>query len=101
MYDNIFGGFGYSSGIYTHKDGGVFMVDSTAWGDGCYLGSDGVEYGVDAGIIGIVSEKLIQMSNGAIGGGKIYQFTNPVTCNFKKGVFRFVSGDKYIKINTQ
>lgn len=26
----------------------------TAYGDGCYLGSDGYEYGVDAGLLGVV-----------------------------------------------
>ncbi len=31
------------------------VVGSTAYGDGCYKGSDGIEYGVDAGNIGVTS----------------------------------------------
>jgi hypothetical protein len=102
IYDKIFGGVGgYSGGFYRHNDGGFFMVDGTSWGDGCYIGSDGFEYGVDAGIIGIVSEKLIDMENSADSGGKIHTFTHPVTCRFKNGVFRFDSGYEFLKINTQ
>ena len=31
------------------------VVGSTAYGDGCYKGSDGIEYAVDAGVIGVTS----------------------------------------------
>ncbi len=102
IYDNIFGGVGgYDGGFYTHKDGGFFMVDSTAYGDGCYEGSDGFGYGVDAGIIGIVSENLIDMTNGALYGGKIHTFDKPVTCKFKGGKFTFEAGYAWLEINTQ
>jgi hypothetical protein len=102
IYDNIFGGVGgYDGGFYTHKDGGFFMVDSTAYGDGCYEGSDGFGYGVDAGIIGIVSEKLIDMTNEALYGGKIHTFDKPVTCKFKGGKFTFEAGYHWLEINTQ
>lgn len=100
MYDAIFGGFDYDSGLYTHKDGGFFMVDATAWGDGCYHGTDGFDYGVDAGVIGIVSHHLIDQNNGALDGGKIHTFTEPVKCTFKRGRFEFISGFNFFEIET-
>lgn len=33
---------------------------STAWGDGCYDGSDGNEYPVDAGLIGLVPDRFVK-----------------------------------------
>jgi hypothetical protein len=33
---------------------------STRWGDGCYAGSDGKEYPVDAGLIGLVPIELVE-----------------------------------------
>ena len=45
--------------IRTHGNGNCgpvcAVVGSTAYGDGCYKGSDGIEYGVDAGVIGVVN----------------------------------------------
>jgi hypothetical protein len=99
VYDSIFGGFNYESGYYKHKSDAFFMVDSTAYGDGLYMGTDGFEYGVDAGIIGIVSAELIDESQ-CVDGGKIYNFTAPVTCRFKNGKFIFESGSTYLSINT-
>lgn len=32
----------------------------TRWGDGCYAGSDGKEYPVDAGLIGLVPIELVE-----------------------------------------
>lgn len=34
---------------------------STAWGDGCYEGSDGNDYPVDAGLIGLVPEGFVKI----------------------------------------
>lgn len=39
----------------------AFVVASTAYGDGSYYGSDGNEYGVDAGVIGCVPIEVIEM----------------------------------------
>ncbi len=100
VYDTIFGGFGYDGGFYTHKDGGFFMVDGTAWGDGAYAGSDGFTYGVDAGIIGIVSHQLVDENNDSLCGGKFHTFTEPVKCTFKGGRFEFISGFNFFQIET-
>ena len=44
--------------VVTFDTGETVYVFSTCYGDGCYRGSDGYEYGVDAGIIGLVPEAL-------------------------------------------
>ena len=98
VYDNIFGGTGYESGIYTEKaTGRTFLVNSTAWGDGEYPGSDGKKFAVDAGIIGICPKSLMTKDDG---GGHMYTFTQPVNCRFSAGRFFFESGYKYLVVDT-
>lgn len=101
IYDTIFGGEGYTSGLYARKsDNAFFMVDNTAYGDGAYKGTDGFEYGVDAGIIGIVSRALGPESDDKVYGGKLHTFKEPVEIKFKDGMFRFNSHSKYLAIDT-
>ncbi len=98
VYDNIFGGTGYESGIYEEKGTGrIFVVDSTAYGDGMYPGSDGNEFAVDAGIIGICSKSLMAKDDG---GGHMYTFDAPVRCKFRDGRFFFSWGFKSLVIDT-
>jgi len=98
IYDNIFGGTGYCSGIYEEKaTKRVFLVSNTAFGDGMYPGSDGKEFGVDAGIIGICSVSLMEKSGN---GGHVYTFKTPVRCKFAAGRFFFTSQDKSLVIDT-
>lgn len=77
LYDELWGEqHNYNSGFYTNgKD--HFAVFHTAYGDGCYKGSNGVSYGVDAGVIGIVSERLFK-AEGPYGGTRI-EAEGPVT----------------------
>jgi hypothetical protein len=100
IYDNIFGGTGYSSGIYEEKDTGrVFLVANTAWGDGEFEGSDGKHFAVDAGIIGICCASLVKKSGE---GGHMYTFDTPVKCNFRQGMFSFFYGwHQVLDINTE
>ena len=44
----------------TDFEGHPMFASGTAYGDGSYEGSDGVVYGVDAGLIGIVPVALIK-----------------------------------------
>ncbi len=103
LYDAVYGGHGYESGLYTQKNGDpdFFMVDNTAYGDGCYNGSDGFEYGVDAGIIGIASRNLGPKDDSEVYGGQLHTFKDPVEIKFKNGVFRFNSRSKYLIIDTE
>lgn len=49
IYDEVWGDkYQYENGSYEG-----FAVHGTAYGDGTYEGTDGVSYGVDAGVIGI------------------------------------------------
>lgn len=101
IYDGIFGGHGYESGHYTQKsDGAFFVVDGTAYGDGEYRGTDGFAYGVDAGIIGIVSRSLGPEEDEKVYGGKLHTFRDPVEIKFGNGMFRFHSRSKYLAIDT-
>jgi len=58
-YEDLFGqvqGDSLVTGKFvTVKDGRKFFLGSTAYGDGGYLGSDGQEYCVDSGTIGIAA----------------------------------------------
>jgi hypothetical protein len=100
VYDKVFGGQGYEMGLYTQTGtDNFFLVDSTAYGDGLYLGSDRREFAVDAGLIGITPASCMAKNDG---GGQIYTFTNPVECRFKNGRFSFTSsnGSFYLMIDT-
>lgn len=98
VYDSIFGGKIYASGYYVMKNG-RFLVDGTAYGDGSYEASSGYTYSVDAGIIGITSLSLCNPED-TIDGGTIHEFTKPVECTFKNGIFEFSSGSWYLTIDT-
>jgi hypothetical protein len=98
-YDRIFGKIGgFSDGLYQKRDSEeFFFVAATAWGDGCYIGSDGNQFAVDAGIIGITPISCCHKDDG---GGHFYTFKKPVTCIFRRGVFTFVWSDNELVIDT-
>lgn len=98
-YEKVFGGQGYESGLYTASNGSFFMVDGTAWGDGCYEGNDKREYCVDAGIIGIASLDICRHQEDW-DGGHLHKFKNPIKLHFKGGIFTFDSGTKCLEIDT-
>ena len=97
IYDTVFGGSAYESGLYSSTNG-QFLVSNTYAGDGTYTGSDGFDYMVDAGIIGIVSSALI--SKDTIG-GKIYDFPKGVHVTMKDGIFIFQADMFDLEINTK
>ena len=98
VYDNIFGGTGYKSGIYEEKDTGrAFLVSRTAYGDGLFVGSDFKEYAVDAAIIGICSASLMAKNDG---GGHVYTFDGEITCRFMSGRFFFNWNSDSLVIDT-
>ena len=55
LYHDVWGDkLGFADGLIKTEDGQVAaVVGSTAYGDGTYYSTDGLEYGVDAGVIGI------------------------------------------------
>lgn len=60
IYSGVWGAAEYEDGEYTTPSGHKFAVASTAYGDGSYNDQDGNEYGVDAGVIGIVPWELLE-----------------------------------------
>ncbi len=99
IYEKVFGIEEYRNGYYENSKGGFFMVASTAWGDGCYKGTDKREYCVDAGIIGIASLDICRNEADWDGGHK-HTFKKPVDLTFSKGIFDFYAGSKHFVIDT-
>jgi len=98
LYSDVFGNYEYEPGLYTQGGtGNFFLVGSTAYGDGQYMGSDDRKFLVDAGIIGITPVSCMAKNDG---GGHLYTFDNPVECTFKSGRFTFVSGFTVLEIDT-
>lgn len=88
IYDNVFGGEAYERGLYS-KGNSFFLVDGTSCGDGEYEDDHGRKYLVDAGIIGICSQDLIDRKNPSVRGGQMITFKNPFQILFKEGKFSF------------
>jgi hypothetical protein len=87
VYENVLGRTGYETGIYEEKGSPrVFALERTAWDNGEFEGTDGKNFSVDAGTIGICSQSLMTKSGE---GGHIYTFPSLVRCHFKMGRFTF------------
>lgn len=72
--------------LLTLKDGREFYIMSTAYGDGCYSGSDGNTYSVDSGTIGAIPVEYLQGSEklkDAVerGLGHIVEFPYSLACD--------------------
>jgi hypothetical protein len=93
LYDKVFGPQ-YECGLFTSlaNPKHVFMMGNTD--DGLYRGTDGKEYPVDAGIIGIASEATLDPKKAPYDGGSLYTFTSPVSVKLKEDKFIFY-GEKY------
>ena len=108
--DSVYYGYWENTGFQMgrHKvDDYVFAVGNTYAGDGVYHGSDGKDYPVDAGIIGIADIRLCrkELQEGITKYKRIelnvVKFRKPVhfTCN--DGVFNITSGSRRITIDTK
>jgi hypothetical protein len=90
--------------LYEFKGYPIFAY-STAWGDGVYVDNYDRAYGVDAGLIGIVDVRLIEINKDDCkklfsrdGIGHIFTFKNEFEIETdEKGWFRFDN----IEINTK
>jgi hypothetical protein len=103
IYDNIWGKVhGYKNGCF-NVDKSKFVVSGTAHGDGCFMGSDGVKYGVDAGVIGVVPSILFKKEDTSFHGGRLVKVKKELTFETDgKGLFRIVIDAKeLITINTK
>lgn len=66
-------------------DGYPVVGVNTAHGDGCYLGSDGFDYPVDAGLIGATAAEL---TKGEPFGARLVTFTQPFTVERNEGTIK-------------
>lgn len=101
VYD-AWGDKGYADGIFKDPASGFsFAVAGTAYGDGTYYDGDGHEYGVDAGVIGIVPLEMVAKKDGVRGGRVIYA-SGIAQFEADDGVFdvHFSSGNMAVHINT-
>jgi hypothetical protein len=92
---------GCNQGEFTLKDGTRFVSYNTKWGDGTYKDNSGRSYSVDAGLLGIVALKDIDLSNpdNDCSGGTIVEFKQPFNCEGEDGFMRF--GNIMIDTDTQ
>ena len=88
--------YNYQSGDY-----GKYAVAKTAYGDGIYTGSDGIEYGVDAGILGIVDLSTLPTYNEDLLNklGRVIECNN-LTMSAEGGIFTFNFDGNEIVIDT-
>jgi hypothetical protein len=90
-------------GVFTLADGVVFAQHGTAYGDGAYRGTDGFDYGVDAGLIGMILDADILEEDKNISyktGGRLTTFENEVTFEYEDGTFTFSDGRTELVIRT-
>lgn len=64
-------------------DGHPVLGIGTKYGDGVYVGSDGERYGVDAGLIGVVSVEIADATGLSL--GSVVKFDRPFTCSYEDG----------------
>ena len=102
-YDMIWGEeYGYENGVFKiGKD--KFVVANTAFGDGCFKGTDDREYGVDAGVIGVVPKKLWGPKEElSLGGGRVVRVKNKLVFKTdERGLFEINIDGKDIQIDTR
>ena len=99
LYQNIWGDkYGFKDGIIDFGINQV-LVHGTAYGDGCYCDNEGNMYGVDAGVIGVVPEELIDWDKIEKDYGsksKICEFGNVVTA--QEAELSYEDGTFYINV---
>ena len=93
--------FNYEAGVFPVKDT-KFAVANTAYGDGGYQGSDGREYSVDAGVIGVVPEILWSKEKGRNGdGGRIVEVKKELIFKTDEaGLFEITIDNEELVIDT-
>lgn len=103
LYNGIWGDeYGYEDGVYQDPETGLmWAVASTAHGDGAYKGSDGSEFPVDAGTIGIVPLELVKDESG-LEDGKVIKGAGIAEFEAEGGHFRILTQNRsVIEINTE
>ena len=92
---------GYKDGVWEDpKTGFSFAVAGTAYGDGSYFDGEGHEYGVDAGVIGVVPLELVEKDLSDC--GRVFLGGGEAEFEAEDGVFTVVLPDgKIVVIDTR
>ena len=92
LYDHVFGpSYQVGKFVSAANPKHVFMMGHTT--DGLYHGTDGKEYAVDAGIIGIASVDTLNPKKAPYTGGSLYTFKSEVTVKLREDKFIFYGND--------
>lgn len=101
MCDLFFAGrtdHGCNEGKFTLADGRTVFAGTTAYGDGVYRDNRGNDYGVDAGLLGMIAVKdIVESEQQYLNGGNVFQFDAAFQVSVERGLFNF--GD--IEIDTR
>lgn len=73
----------YPRYLLAEVEGRPVLGIGTAYGDGAYSGTDGFEYGVDAGLLGVVPVEVAE--DNALYAMKKTTFDKPFTCSYDEG----------------
>lgn len=93
--------YGFEDGAYKDDETGLeFAMVGTSYGDGCYPGSDGNDYPVDAGIIGVCDINLATKDEAKRLGTFLPHWKGIVTIEFYNGDIIAKYGDERIVIET-
>lgn len=101
-WDELLAEVDFFDNSYGELDDGKIKVwaASTAYGDGCYIGSNGKAFPVDAGLIGIAPQETVDYLNSADNNldylGLFIEFNKSFIVESKDGLFHF----GHIEINT-
>jgi len=106
MKDEMYHGFwgdkcDFNDGVYDSPEG-KFAVAGTAYGDGEYKGSDGIRYGVDAGVLGIVPESMWKVDRKeAESMGRVFDVQNNLRFEAENGEFSVNTDGRRVVVNTR
>lgn len=88
--DLTINGYGVYEGEFAWN-GGKLWTHTTAYGDGVYLDNYGRQYGVDAGLIGVLPVEFVTRDDYSFiedsDLGHIIEFTEPFECDYEDGTF--------------
>lgn len=100
LYHNVWGASGYDDGVFSDPKSRLQVaVAGTAYGDGEYYDQFGRQYGVDAGVIGIVPCELVKSEY--TNGGQIFEGAGQAVFEAEDGIFNIMlpNGEE-LHINT-
>jgi len=104
VYHGVWGDkYHFEDGAFTDPETRLqFAIMSTAYGDGCYYDTDGHEFPVDAGNIGIVDMGLAKRSAEELNDncGVVFNYDGEVSIEYDHGTITVEFGDDALVIET-